>query len=106
MKKIYFLFFVVLFGCTGVDNKNGSENLNKLDYEPVGCDFIYKINTVASVYSEEDAVHMMENQIVEQNMSGDSYFILSTEKLDNGFVVFGPKYTYKIRANVYKCYKY
>ena len=64
MKKILTLF--VLFGLTAcgglIKNENGSQYLVKLDAEPIGCTFLYKLETEVSVYDADDARRYMENR--------------------------------------------
>mgnify|MGYP003479572036 CR=1 FL=1 len=57
MKKFFFFIAVLatMAGCGGfVKNENGSENLVKLKAEPVGCTFLYKLESEVSVYDIDE----------------------------------------------------
>lgn len=106
MKKIFALMFVLttLSGCGGlVKNQNGSENLVKLTAEPVGCTFLYKIESEVSVYDIDDARRYLENRIVDQARPGNAYWITSQRTKPNEWVVFGPERAFILVANVYDC---
>lgn len=90
--------------CGGlVKNKNGSEFLIRLDAEPIGCAYLYKIQTDVSVYNIEDARRYMENAIVEKTVSGNAYWITSQTTKQNDWVFFGPERSFVLNANVYNC---
>lgn len=90
--------------CGGlVKNKNGSEFLTRLDAEPIGCAYLYKIQTDVSVYNVEDARRYMENAIVEKTVSGNAYWITSQTTKQNDWVLFGPERSFVLNANVYNC---
>lgn len=105
MKKILTLF--VLFGLTAcgglIKNENGSQYLVKLDAEPIGCTFLYKLETEVSVYDAEDARRFMENRIVDQARVGNAYWITSMRTKPNEWVVFGPERSFVLVSNVYDC---
>jgi len=106
MKKVFALAVVLasLAGCGGlVKNQNGSENLVKLSAEPVGCVFLYKLETEVSVYDIDDARRYMENRIVDQARPGNAYWITSQRTKPNEWVVFGPERAFVLVANVYDC---
>lgn len=106
MRKYFGLFFAmfVLVGCGGyVKNENGSENLKKLEHEPVGCVFLYKIESTASVYNQDDAYRYLENRIAEQSNSGNVYWIVNEKIKSNPGAIFGPKNSFIFAANVYDC---
>ena len=106
MKKYLLLCGVILSvsACGGfVKNKNGSEFLTRLDKEPIGCTFMYKIQTDVSVYNIEDAHRYMENAIVEKAISGNAYWITSQTTKQNDWVMFGPERSFVLNANVYNC---
>ncbi|MFQ6744388.1 MAG: hypothetical protein ACLRFN_00190 [Alphaproteobacteria bacterium] len=105
MKKIFALFAVLgLAACGGmVKNENGSQYLVKLDAEPIGCTFLYKLETEVSVYDAEDARRYMENRIVDQARVGNAYWITSMRTKPNEWVVFGPERAFVLVANVYDC---
>ena len=106
MKKYLLLCGVMLSvaACGGlVKNKNGSDFLTRLDKEPIGCTFLYKIQTDVSVYNIEDAHRYMENAIVEKAISGNAYWITSQATKQNDWVIFGPERSFVLNANVYNC---
>ena len=106
MKKIFALVSVLatLSGCGGlVKNQNGSENLVKLTAEPVGCTFLYKIESEVSVYDIDDARRYLENRIVDQARTGNAYWITSQRTKPNEWVIFGPERAFVLVANVYDC---
>lgn len=105
MKK--FLLLLAVFGlsaCGGlIKNENGSENIKKLDAEPKGCVFLYKMETEVSVYDAEDARRYLENKIADQARPGNAYWITSQRTKPNEWVVFGPERSFVLVANVYNC---
>ena len=105
MKKLWALFvFGALAACGGlVENRNGSEFITKLDSEPIGCTFLYKLETEVSVYDAEDARRYMENRIADQARPGNAYWIVSQRTRPNEWVVFGPERAFILVANVYDC---
>lgn len=106
MKKYLLLCGVALSvsACGGfVKNKNGSEFLTRLDKEPIGCTFMYKIQTDVSVYNIEDARRYMENTIVEKAITGNAYWITSQTTKQNDWVLFGPERSFVLNANIYNC---
>ncbi len=105
MKKIFALgILVLLTACNGfVKNENGSQYLVQLDAEPIGCTFLYKLETEVSVYAAEDAKRYMENRIVDQARPGNAYWITSQRTKPNEWVIFGPERSFVLVANVYDC---
>ncbi len=106
MKKVFALAAVLasLAGCGGlIKNQNGSENLVKLSAEPVGCVFLYKLETEVSVYDIDDARRYLENRIVDQARPGNAYWITSQRTKPNEWVIFGPERAFVLVANVYEC---
>ncbi len=106
MKNVFLLCGIMLSvaACGGlVKNKNGSEFLTRLDKEPIGCTFMYKIQTDVSVYNIEDAHRYMENAIVEKAISGNAYWITSQTTKQNDWVIFGPERSFVLNANIYNC---
>jgi hypothetical protein len=105
MKKIAILSLVlVLSACGGfIKNQNGSEYIVKLDSEPIGCTFLYKIESEVSVYDEGDARRYLENRIADQARPGNAYWITSQRTRPNEWVVFGPERAFVLNANVYDC---
>ena len=66
MKKLFALFAVLVSvaACGGlVKNENGSQYLVQLDAEPIGCTFLYKLESEVSVYDVDDARRYLENRI-------------------------------------------
>ncbi|MDR0804053.1 MAG: hypothetical protein LBO08_03135 [Rickettsiales bacterium] len=103
MKKILFLALLVS-ACSGmIKNENGSENLVKLNDEPVGCQYLYKLESEVSVYDAEDAQRYLENRIADQARKGNAYWITSQRTRPNSWAVFGPERAFVLNANIYKC---
>ena len=105
MKKFLSVFCVlVLAACGGmIKNENGSEFLTQLDSEPIGCTYLYKIESEASVYDADDARRYLENRIADQARSGNAYWITSQRTRPNEWVIFGPERAFILTANVYDC---
>ncbi len=106
MKKILALFSVVaiLGGCSGlIENENGSQYLTQLEAEPIGCTFLYKIESEVSVYDADDARRYLENRIADQARPGNAYWITSQRTRPNEWVIFGPERAFILVANVYDC---
>ncbi|MBN1325029.1 MAG: hypothetical protein JW974_02320 [Alphaproteobacteria bacterium] len=93
-----------LSACGGfIKNENGSEYIVKLDSEPVGCVFLYKIESEVSVYDAGDARRYLENRIADQARPGNAYFITNQRTRPNEWVIFGPERAFVLTANVYDC---
>jgi len=105
MKKIFAAgMLVLLAGCGGmVKNENGSQYLTQLDAEPMGCTYLYKIESEVSVYDADDARRYLENRIADQARGGNAYWITSQRTRPNEWVVFGPERAFVLVANVYDC---
>jgi hypothetical protein len=105
MKKILALTLsLALVACSNlIENRNGSENIRKLNAEPDGCVFLYKLETEVSVYDMSDARRYMENKISDQARPGNAYWITSQRTHPNEWVVFGPERAFVLTANVYNC---
>ncbi|MDR2412803.1 MAG: hypothetical protein LBD50_01155 [Rickettsiales bacterium] len=106
MKKIFALYSLLfaLSSCGGyIKNENGSEYLVKLDGEPAGCVYLYKLESEVSVYDADDARIYLENRIADQARGGNSYWITSQRTRPNEWVVFGPERAFVLAANVYDC---
>ena len=106
MKKFLAIFAVLLSvaACGNmVKNENGSQYLVQLDAEPVGCTFLYKLESEVSVYAAEDARRYLENRIVDQARPGNAYWITSQRTKPNEWVIFGPERAFVLVANVYDC---
>lgn len=105
MKKILSVFgLLVLCACGGmIKNENGSEYLTQLDAEPIGCTFLYKIESEVSVYDADDARRYLENRIADQARPGNAYWITSQRTRPNEWVIFGPERSFVLVANVYDC---
>lgn len=106
MKKTLFALFVAmgLAACGGyIENQNGSEYLVQLDGEPVGCVYLYKLESEVSVYDADDARRYLENRIADQARPGNAYWITSQRTRPNEWVVFGPERAFVLVANVYDC---
>jgi hypothetical protein len=93
-----------LAACSGlVNNENGSEYLVQLKAEPIGCTYLYKLESETSVYDMDDARRYLENRIVDQGRNGNAYWITSQRTSPNEWVVFGPERAFILAANVYSC---
>ena len=105
MKKIFALMsFVLLAACGGmIKNENGSEFIKQLDAEPIGCTFLYKLESEVSVYDADDARRYLENRIADQARPGNAYWIVSQRTKPNEWVIFGPERSFVLVANVYDC---
>lgn len=106
MKKL-FLFALsafVLAACGGmVKHENGSQYITQLEAEPIGCTFLYKIESEVSVYDSEDARTYLENRIADQARPGNTYWVTSQRTRPNEWVIFGPERAFVLVANVYDC---
>ena len=105
MKKNFaILTLSLLAGCGGlIKNENGSEYLVQLDAEPIGCTYLYKLESEVSVYDADDARRYMENRIMDQARVGNAYWITSQRTKPNEWVIFGPERSFVLVANVYDC---
>lgn len=105
MKK-YFAAFLTLALCACgnmIKNENGSQFLTQLSAEPIGCTFLYKIESEVSVYDSDDARRYLENRIADQARGGNAYWIVSQRTRPNEWVIFGPERSFVLTANVYDC---
>ena len=105
MKKIFAIVAGLLVaGCGSmIKNENGSQYLVQLEAEPVGCTFLYKLESEVSVYDVADARRYLENRIVDQARPGNAYWITSQHTKPNEWVIFGPERAFVLAANVYDC---
>jgi len=105
MKKIFALFAVFMLSACGgmIKNENGSEFITQLDAEPIGCTFLYKLESEVSVYDADDARRYLENRIADQARPGNAYWIVSQRTKPNEWVIFGPERSFILVANVYDC---
>ena len=105
MKKIFALAALVLMTACGgmIKNENGSEYIKQLDAEPIGCTFLYKLESEVSVYDADDARRYLENRIADQARPGNAYWIVSQRTKPNEWVIFGPERSFVLVANVYDC---
>ena len=106
MKKIIALCSLVFAftACSGlIKPENGSQYITQLDAEPIGCTFLYKIESEVSVYDADDARVYLENRIADQARPGNAYWITSQRTRPNEWVIFGPERAFILVANVYDC---
>ena len=103
MKKFFTLFILFFMAACGgmVKNENGSEYITQLDAEPIGCTFLYKLESEVSVYDAEDARRYLENRIADQARPGNAYWIVAQRTRPNKWVMFGPERAFVLTANVY-----
>ncbi|MCL2331713.1 MAG: hypothetical protein FWC61_04200 [Proteobacteria bacterium] len=97
------LLFALGACTTSVSSENGADQLVQLNAEPIGCQFLYKLESETSVYNSDDAVRYLENRIADQARRGNAYWITSQRTRPNEWVIFGPERAYIIAANVYRC---
>ncbi|MDW2958967.1 MAG: hypothetical protein R8M37_04155 [Alphaproteobacteria bacterium] len=106
MKKIFALMLVLVSvaSCGGmIKNENGSQYITQLEAEPIGCTFLYKLESEVSVYDADDARRYLENRIADQARPGNAYWITSQRTKPNEWVIFGPERAFVLVANVYDC---
>ena len=105
MKKFLAFFIpVILAACGGmITNEHGSQYITQLDAEPIGCTFLYKLESEVSVYDAEDARRYLENRIADQARPGNAYWIVAQRTRPNKWVIFGPERAFVLTANVYDC---
>ena len=106
MKKIFALMLVLVSvaSCSGmIKNENGSQYITQLEAEPIGCTFLYKLESEVSVYDADDARRYLENRIADQARPGNAYWITSQRTKPNEWVIFGPERAFVLVANVYDC---
>ncbi len=105
MKKIFTVAMLAMLAACGgmIKNENGSEYLTQLDAEPMGCTYLYKIESEVSVYDADDARRYLENRIADQARGGNAYWITSQRTRPNEWVIFGPERAFVLAANVYDC---
>ncbi|MDR2269154.1 MAG: hypothetical protein LBD94_03140 [Rickettsiales bacterium] len=102
MKKI--LPFLRLCACTGLVKRNPeAANITQLKDEPIGCQFLYRLEVDTLVYSKEDAITYLENRIVDQARRGNAYWLVSIRTNPKEWKFFGEERSYILTANVYKC---
>ena len=102
MKKAFCLLCLLSACATMTDVGSG---LIRLNQEPKNCEFLYTLNSNATVYDIDDAYKSLETNILEQEKLGDSYLIIKEETIANPSAIFGPKNTYKFKVKVYNCEK-
>jgi hypothetical protein len=105
MKKLLmFALAAAVAGCSGmIEPEVGSNDLVRLKAEPIGCQFLYKLESEVSVYDTKDAEQYLRNRIVDQQRRGNAYWIVSERTRPNDWVVFGPERAFIYTANVYSC---
>ena len=105
MKKIMaFLSLMLVAACGGmIKNENNSQFITQLDGEPIGCTFLYKLESEVSVYDAEDARRYLENRIADQARPGNADWIVAQRTRPNKWVIFGPERAFVLTANVYDC---
>ena len=105
MRKLFpFFAAALLVACSNtVSPTPGSEDIVRLNSEPEGCRFLYKLDTESAVYKSEDAEIYLKNRIASQPIPGNSFWLISERSRENPSAVFGPKNTFLITANVYEC---
>lgn len=100
MKKAVCLMCLLSACATMTGAGNG---LTRLNQEPKNCEFLYTLNSNATVYDIDDAYEYLENNILEQEKLGDSYLIVKEDIASNPSAILGPKNIYKFKVKVYNC---
>jgi hypothetical protein len=104
MKKSIIALTVLLSACSGlVERKLETKNLAQLKDEPVGCNYLYRLEVDTLVYDKEDAIAYLENRIVDQARKGNAYWLVSIRTNPKEFKFFGQERSYILVANVYRC---
>jgi hypothetical protein len=105
LKKPYFgLLAIILSGCTGLVERNpDAASIIQVKDEPIGCQFLYRLEVDTLVYSKEDAIVYLENRIVDQVRRGNVYWLVSIRTNPKEWKFFGQERSYIMTANVYKC---
>lgn len=106
MKKNFILGLSVMFltACSGmIKPEEGTQYITQLTAEPIGCTFLYKLESEVSVYASDDARVYLENKIADQARGGNAYWITSQRTRPNEWVIFGPERAFILVANVYDC---
>ena len=104
MKKYFLIFGLILSGCGSfIKAEPGSEELTRIDAEPIGCKFLYKMDADAAVYDSKDAERYLRNRIVNQSQQGNTYWMISQRTKPIEDAIFGPKQSFIMTANVYDC---
>jgi hypothetical protein len=98
------LLSMLLASCVGLVEKNPeTSGLVQLKDEPIGCQFLYRLEVDTLVYSKEDAITYLENRIVDQARRGNAYWLVSIRTNPKEWKFFGQERSYIITSNVYKC---
>ena len=100
MKKVFCFLFVLSACATMTGTGTG---LTRLNSEPKNCEFLYNLTSDITNYSKEDVYNYLEQQILNQQKLGDSYYIVNESITDNVGAILGPKHTYKLKVKVYSC---
>ena len=105
MKKIFTLFLLSgLFACTNlVERHPDAKHLVQLRDEPIGCQFLYRLEVDTLVYSREDAIRYLENRILDQARRGNAYWLVSIRTRPREWRFFGQERSFVMLANVYRC---
>jgi len=92
-----------LSACAGIERDPETANLFRLKREPIGCEYLYKVEVEKSALSQEDAEIYLENRIVAQAQRGNAYWLVSTSAGSRQWTPLGYHTTYMMTANVYTC---
>jgi len=105
MKRLLLIpLMFALVACGGViQPEPGANQVVRLDGEPIGCAFLYRMEVEVSVFDHRDAEQYLRNRIVDQQRRGNAYWIVSQRTRPNEWVIFGPERAFVIGANVYDC---
>ena len=101
MKKTLICICGLLAACA--TTTGAGTGLTRLTQEPKDCQFLYNMTSDVVNYSKEDVYNYIEQNILNQQKIGDSYYITNESITDNIGAIFGPKHTYSFKIKVYNC---
>ncbi|MCL1891983.1 MAG: hypothetical protein FWF97_01655 [Alphaproteobacteria bacterium] len=94
---------VALAACSNtVKLKSGADELVQLKAEPTACTFLYQLESDVSMYSEDDAVRFVKNQIAARG-NGNAFWIKSKDTRQNEWRMFAPERSFVMTTLVYDC---
>ena len=96
-------FAATLAACAGIERSPEAADLIQLKGEPIGCEYLYKIEVEKSAFSKESADIHLENRIAAQAQRGNAYWLISTHAEPKRWTPLGYETVYMMTANVYKC---
>ena len=104
MKKSILVLPLLAVACSGIVEKHpDTAKITQLKDEPIGCQFLYRLEVDALVYNQDDAIAYLENRIVDQARRGNAYWVVSIRTNPKEWKFFGQERSYVISSNVYRC---